>query len=566
MTTASTPEGSDGARPGQAGNHGAQPLRRDVLAPSFRRLLASQAWMWLVIAVTILFVARGATVILVASSEQAELRALIAAIGRLDSLELSLRELGKGVTPAELARGEPSGDDRWNRLLSQVGDAVAEARTVDHGLAAVERCLDEVSEAARRMDRIRGDAVLAAATPDDGAGADERYRDELTRAVDSVEAVVSTLRSRLGSLSLDLADHWRQLSLLVWVSCVVALLTAALSAVYRRDLKRRKEAESALASAQSGLEMRVDERTAELSLANALLTDQIRERRKTEERLQRYADRLARSNAELQEFAYVASHDLQEPLRMVSSYVQLLQRRYQGKLDQDADEFIGFAVDGAERMKQLIRDLLAYARVDSQERVFEAVDCGDVFCEVLQNLKVAVAESRAEVTAGPLPVVTGDRTQLVQLLQNLVANAIRFRGTQLPLIQIDAQVRGDVHLVRVLDNGIGIDRAHFDRIFRVFQRLQPRSNQDGTGIGLAICKKIVERHGGRIWVESEPGSGTTMLFTLPVRSQDPAAASRSASPPESIEAELPQEAGRPDAETVGAASASPRFGRRDRSE
>jgi signal transduction histidine kinase len=223
---------------------------------------------------------------------------------------------------------------------------------------------------------------------------------------------------------------------------------------------------------------------------------------------------LRRSNAELEQFAYVASHDLQEPLRMVASYCQLLQRRYAGKLDAGADEFIGFAVEGAERMRQLINDLLVYSRVGTKAKPFAEVAMEQVLEQALANLAVAIAESGARVTHDPLPAVFGDAVQLLQLLQNLVGNAIKFRGEAAPEVHVDALHRDDRWLIRVRDNGIGIEAPYLERIFLIFQRLHTRQQYPGTGIGLAVCKKIVDRHGGRIWVDSEPHKGSTFCFTL----------------------------------------------------
>jgi PAS domain S-box-containing protein len=224
---------------------------------------------------------------------------------------------------------------------------------------------------------------------------------------------------------------------------------------------------------------------------------------------------LKRSNADLQQFAYVASHDLQEPLRMVASYTQLIAKRYKGKLDTDADEFIGYAVEGATRMQRLINDLLAYSRVTTQGRVFEQVDCNQILEDVLGNLRIAVEESRVVVTHGALPVVTADGGQLGQLFQNLMGNAIKFHGEAPPRIHVSAERRNSEWRFSVRDNGIGVDPQYAERIFVIFQRLHNREDYPGTGIGLALCKKIVECHGGRIWVEPELGKGATFYFTLP---------------------------------------------------
>jgi light-regulated signal transduction histidine kinase (bacteriophytochrome) len=200
---------------------------------------------------------------------------------------------------------------------------------------------------------------------------------------------------------------------------------------------------------------------------------------------------------------------------MVASFTQLLGRRYRGKLDQDADEFIGFAVDGANRMQRLINDLLAYSRVGSRRKPLGPIDCNAVMQLARDNLAKAVEESGTVIYQNPLPVVLGDEVQLLQVFQNLIANAIKFRGADPPQIQVTAERRGPEWVFAIKDNGIGIAPEHQERIFSIFQRLHHRSDYPGTGIGLAICKKIVERHGGRIWVESQPGKGSTFYFSLP---------------------------------------------------
>jgi len=226
---------------------------------------------------------------------------------------------------------------------------------------------------------------------------------------------------------------------------------------------------------------------------------------------------LQRANADLQQFASVASHDLQEPLRMVTSYVQLLAQRYHGQFDAAAQEFMGHAVDGAQRMQRLIADLLAYTRVEAQGGEWLETDSEAVLAQVLRNLQLAVAESSAVVTHDPLPTVTAVPGQLGQVVQNLISNALKFRGPEPPHIHLSAQRQGPNWLFSVRDNGIGLDPTQAERIFQMFQRLHTRQEYPGTGIGLAICKKIVERHGGRIWVESAPGQGATFFFTLPAR-------------------------------------------------
>jgi signal transduction histidine kinase len=244
------------------------------------------------------------------------------------------------------------------------------------------------------------------------------------------------------------------------------------------------------------------------------LVKNITERKLTEIEQENLNRKLEESNRDLQQFAYVASHDLQEPLRTITSFIQLLARRYKGKLDQNADEFIAFITDGATRMQQLINDLLAYSRVDSKNSGFTAFDAEAAIGNTLANLKTALAESGAEVTHSQLSMLVGDATQFSQLLQNLIGNAIKFRGDKVPRIHISCTERPGEWEIDVKDNGIGIEPQYYDRIFDIFQRLHARNDYAGTGIGLAVCKKIVERHGGRIWVVSEPGNGSTFSFTI----------------------------------------------------
>ena len=255
--------------------------------------------------------------------------------------------------------------------------------------------------------------------------------------------------------------------------------------------------------------------------ARMVAVSDITERRRHETQLRhlnadlaKRASELAASNAELERFAYIASHDLQEPLRMVSSFLQLLQRRYRGQLDEKADQYIHYAVDGAERMKALIMDLLEYSRVGTAKEGFGEVDTAVIMQEVGDVFRERIIAARARVEIGALPKVCGDKVQLMQLFQNLLSNALKYHSERLPVIRINAREEQRHWLFSVEDNGIGIDSQFFDKIFIIFQRLHNKSDYSGTGIGLAICKKIVERHGGKIWVESRPKEGSTFYFTV----------------------------------------------------
>jgi PAS domain S-box-containing protein len=231
--------------------------------------------------------------------------------------------------------------------------------------------------------------------------------------------------------------------------------------------------------------------------------------------LERFKDDLARSNAELHQFAYVASHDLKEPLRMVTNYLALLEKRSAGCLDDKAKEFLNFALDGATRMTSMIEDLLAYSRLEVMEASFAPADVEEALDTVLMDLKVSIEESGASITHDPMPTVMADKVQLIQVLENLIGNAIKYRDVAAPKIHVSARRDGKVWTFTVEDNGIGIDMQQKDKLFNMFHRLHTRDEYEGTGMGLAIAKKIVERHGGRIWFASEPGKGTTFYFTIP---------------------------------------------------
>jgi light-regulated signal transduction histidine kinase (bacteriophytochrome) len=248
----------------------------------------------------------------------------------------------------------------------------------------------------------------------------------------------------------------------------------------------------------------------------------VTERKLTARQLAENLKELRHSNESLEQFAHIASHDLQEPLRMVASYTQLLSRRYKGRLDAEADEFIAYAVDGTQRMKHLIEDLLLYSRAGKGGPLLAEFPVDRALREALNNLRPAIEESGAVVTSDPLPALVASESQMVQILQNLIGNAIKYRGERVPKIHVSVlqntnDQNGEEWIFSVADNGIGIDSKYFDRIFQIFQRLHGRQEYEGTGIGLAICKRILQQQGGRIWVESEPEQGSIFHFSLPLR-------------------------------------------------
>jgi light-regulated signal transduction histidine kinase (bacteriophytochrome) len=277
----------------------------------------------------------------------------------------------------------------------------------------------------------------------------------------------------------------------------------------------RFQTEAELAGHREHLEALVKQRTAELEAVNTRLQVEIAERKQAQETLEQMTEDLRRSNRDLEQFAYVASHDMQEPLRAVGGYARLLERRLSEKLDAKELEYVAGAVDGAARMERLITDLLAYSRVGTRGGALVATDINGLLAEALRNLQAAIQDAHAKVSCAPLPTLPVDPTQIVQLFQNLIGNALKFRGQDPPEISVGVREGTERWVFSVRDNGIGIEPQYFERIFQIFQRLHTRKHYPGTGIGLAICKKIVERHGGAIWVESQPGQGSIFCFSIP---------------------------------------------------
>lgn len=298
--------------------------------------------------------------------------------------------------------------------------------------------------------------------------------------------------------------------------CLSFSLLLGVYFLLQRQIRDRKKAEAALIEANKQLESKIQEHTE----VNAILQKEIVRRLAVQQKLEQLARSLKHSNQELEQFAYVASHDLQEPLRAVTSYTQMLSRKYQNNLDEKADKYINYIVDGATRMQQLINDLLTYSRVGRQKLELTTTDCNAVLEQIFRNLQVTIMESNGVITYDSLPTVMADTAQLTQLFQNLIANALKYHGEDPPKVHISATRQEAEWVFSVQDNGIGIDPQYAERIFIIFQRLHTRRSYPGTGIGLAICKKIVELHKGRIWVESQPGAGTTFLFTIPIDATD----------------------------------------------
>ena len=390
----------------------------------------------------------------------------------------------------------------YNNAREHIHQNVAELRGLTADNPSQQRTLNHLEPLTSTMlsalqDRIeiRKQKGLAAAAEEVREGSAKLHMDEIRGLIGEMRLEENRLL-KLRTEEADASSRTARIVIVTGEALAVAFLCLA-GVVVWKEMGQRNRAEEEVRQLNTGLERRVTERTAELA-----------------ER----AKELARSNAELQQFAYVASHDLQEPLRMVASFTQLLAKRYNDKLDDDAREFIGYAVDGATRMQTLISDLLTYSRVGSQGKPFAPTDVDALLRRVLESLKFTTEESEAVISHDPLPVVMADPQQLGQLFQNLLTNAIKFRGEEPPRVRISAEKNGGDWKFSIRDNGIGISQEHADRIFIIFQRLHTKTEYPGTGIGLAICKKIVERHGGRIWVEAPPGGGSTFCFTFPAAS------------------------------------------------
>ncbi|HEY9679296.1 MAG TPA: ATP-binding protein [Drouetiella sp.] len=378
-------------------------------------------------------------------------------------------------------------------------------RSAPEHLAKLKNLLGEQSEdgpsfeklARLAQDKIDFSAdVIKRTTADRSAGVDIVMQGRGKKIMDDFRAEVKSVADRKTAvLDIKLAEvHTTQ----QWVWAVISSLsvTAALALIYVFRI------------GQNALN---DERE-----RVRLLNDEMEQRKKTERALKEATIRLSSSNTDLQQFAYVASHDLQEPLRAVSGFVQLLAAKNKDHFDEESLTWVRHAVEGSQRMRTLINDLLSYARIESRGKEFVTVDLNEVVKKVEHDLSVVIEETHTSISAEKLPTVMGDPTQMAQLFQNLISNGIKFHGESSPVITINSTMKDRDYIISVKDNGRGFDMEHAERIFVIFQRLQGRTEAAGTGIGLAVCKKIVERHHGRIWVESKVGEGTTFFFSVPI--------------------------------------------------
>jgi signal transduction histidine kinase len=386
----------------------------------------------------------------------------------------------------------------YQSALGELHDSVARVRTLTADNLDQQRSLDRLepfitARLAELNERIhvRQKEGLMAGVAAVSEGSGKHWMEQIRAVISGMRLEENRLLTKR-SAEMQASAHVAR-TVIVLGQALGFLFLIVAGTVIQREMSQRQRAELEVRTLNIDLERRVAERTAELD--------------------ERARD-LERSNMELQQFAYVASHDLQEPLRTISSFTQLLAKRYPDKLDDKAREFINFAVDGCKRMQTLINDLLTFSRVGTQGKPLEITSCDAVLDRVLKSLKVAIQESGALITREPLPVVLADPGQLAQLFQNLLANAIKFRGRDVPRVRVAAEPIGTAWKISVRDNGIGISPEHNDRIFVIFQRLHTKTQYPGTGIGLAICRKIAERHGGRIWVEPSPGGGSTFCFTI----------------------------------------------------
>ncbi len=439
------------------------------------------------------------------------------------SLSAALVDQETGVRGYALeARGEFL--EPYERGRQEEADLVTELRPLLSG--DLERDLEATVDAAAAWRTDYAEPIIQAVGGDGDPPSDaigkarfDAVRAELSRLQEDVNAERAVARAELS----DEADRVERIFIFFGVVLLLGLALAAftLRRVVVRPLQELATTVRDVARGNFGhqIEARgareVREVAADVDAMRRRIVSEIAELQRAEEELIHQAQELQRSNTELEQFAYVASHDLQEPLRKVASFCQMLEQRYKGQLDERADQYIAFAVDGAKRMQQLINDLLAFSRVGRMTQPHEIVDTAELVARVRRLLSPAIEETGAEVVANGLPPVRGDASLLAQVFQNLIGNAIKFHGDDAPRVEITAERDGAFWRFRCSDNGIGVEDEYAERIFIIFQRLHPRTAYEGTGIGLAMCRKIIEYHGGRIWLDEEADHGSTFLFTLP---------------------------------------------------
>ncbi|HEX9996635.1 MAG TPA: ATP-binding protein [Abditibacterium sp.] len=419
---------------------------------------------------------------------------------------------GKEESLLEFERGGRRYAENYAILKRLTADRLVHRQTLDliqkqHDVFVEKRLLPVIALRRSISDPTRGIVATARLAP--------ARREALSAMQTTLQTMERTERrvQEQREMSQETLQHKMEIALVLG-SLLSITLTAGLFHLAVRSSRRLDDANLQLSAEKN----RTEATNARLVSINARLEDEVTQRRAAEKRLQQGMVELQRSNAELEQFAYVASHDLQEPLRAVGGCVQLLQKRYAGQLDSRADQFIEHAVEGVQRMQNLIHDLLLYSRVGSKGKPFERVPGEKILAGALQNISVALREGEAKVSHDPLPVWKCEASQIELVFQNLLSNALKFRGDRAPCIHISCAPSDDslFWVISVTDKGIGIETQYFERIFVMFQRLHNRTEYAGTGIGLAICKKIVERHGGTVWVKSEIGQGSTFFFSLPI--------------------------------------------------
>jgi signal transduction histidine kinase len=533
----------DGASPQETG---AAPLRADVApmprVPLMGRLRLGQ---WVTIIVIMLGLVLVVGVIVGASALSRQIDSRNEIIEQLDPARTASLQLGSAI----VAQQNGLRGFALNGLDSSLGaytQARADAAQVSRrlmglaegepGLGAKVGAIGTAMESWRTefaepgIERIRREGPSP--TPGDRATRAAASFAKVTRALGALNADIAVRRAAAKE-RLDAATRSTTLSFFVIAGALAAALVAVALAmnraitrplgrlaadariVSRGDLGHRLAADGpadvvGLAQDVDSMRQRILTDLSEVRASRMQLEEQAHE-------LELKARDLERSNAELEQFAYVASHDLQEPLRKVASFCQLLQRRYEGQLDERADQYIGFAVDGAKRMQSLISDLLAFSRVGRADAPLVEVALDDIVQTAQDNLTSRIERTGARIEVGPLPVVDGDPVLLVAVFQNLMGNALKFHGDDPPVVHVSAQRTGEMWTITCRDEGIGIDPAYAERIFAIFQRLHPKESYEGTGIGLALCRKIVEHHGGRIWLDTDVPAGATFRFTLPAR-------------------------------------------------